>query len=109
MNWYYVDAGQRAGPVDDARLAELVTSGTIRPETLVWNEGMTGWLPYSEVAQPASGVATPPPPQTNVPPTMASGQVACSECGRIFPSSDVIRYEDKYICASCKPIFFQRL
>ncbi len=109
MNWYYVDAGQQAGPVDDARLAELVASGKIQPATLVWHEGMTGWLPYRDVVQAASGVATPPPPQTNIPSTIASGQVACSECGRIFPSNEVIRYEDKFICAGCKPIFFQRL
>ena len=40
MNWYYVEAGQQAGPVDDAQLQELLGSGKIQQETLVWREGM---------------------------------------------------------------------
>jgi len=35
MNWYYVDAGQQAGPVDDAQLEELLRSGKIQSDTLV--------------------------------------------------------------------------
>ena len=40
MDWYYVDAGQQAGPVNDAQLAALASSGTILNDTLVWREGM---------------------------------------------------------------------
>jgi hypothetical protein len=40
MKWYYVEAGQQAGPVDDELLAALVTSGKIQPDTLIWREGI---------------------------------------------------------------------
>ena len=104
MNWYYVDAGQQAGPVDDAQLEALVQSGKIQPETLVWREGMPNWSAYRQVA----------PATTNLPPVAAplSGSasgVICSQCGRAFPPSEVIHFGDKWVCAACKPLFFQRL
>jgi hypothetical protein len=109
MNWYYVDAGQQAGPVEEAQLQELVRNGKVQPDTLVWHEGMAAWAPYRE----AVSAAAPPsaaPSVTGVPPGAApAGGVLCSECGRAFSPNDVIRYGDKWICAACKPTFFQRL
>jgi hypothetical protein len=109
MNWYYVDAGQQAGPVDEAGLAELVRTGKIQPETLVWHEGMQGWSAYLNVAPITPGREAGTPAPSGTPATGSTGGVTCSECGRVFAPSDVIRYEDKFVCASCKPIFFQRL
>ena len=45
-------AGQQAGPVDDAQLAALVSSGKILNDTLVWREGMDNWRMYGEVKAP---------------------------------------------------------
>jgi uncharacterized membrane protein len=104
MNWYYVEAGQQAGPVDDGLLTSLVTSGKIQPDTLVWHEGMTAWTPYGQLAQtPAAGVGEPPRPDG------ATGGIICSECGRTFGPDQVIRHGDRWVCAACKPIFLQRL
>jgi hypothetical protein len=108
MNWYYVDAGQQAGPVDDAQLQDLVRSGKVQPETLVWHEGMASWAAYREVAPSATapeGEVAGAPPLIAPPPE----GIICSECGRAFGPSDVIRYGDKWVCATCKPLFFQRL
>jgi hypothetical protein len=111
MNWYYVDAGQQAGPVDDAQLAALVESGKVQGETLVWREGMGNWAPYREVFPPSAQAGAGAPPVFGAPAgdAGAGGNVICSECGRSFAPSEVIRYGDKNICASCKPLFFQRL
>jgi hypothetical protein len=105
MKWYYVEAGQQAGPVDDELLAALVTSGKIQPDTLVWREGMTAWTPYRDAfpAQAPVGVGEPPRPDG------AAGGVICSECGRTFAPDQVIRHGDRWVCAACKPIFLQRL
>ena len=98
MNWYYAKDGQQAGPVEEAQLEELARTGQIRPETLVWREGMANWQPYSEakpeVAQ-ASGAARP--------------QAVCAECGRLFPVEETIQYGTTRVCAGCKPIFMQKL
>ena len=47
MNWFYSDGGAQKGPIDDAAFRALVTNGTIRPDTLVWHDGMTDWKPLS--------------------------------------------------------------
>ena len=43
-DWFYVFRGQRQGPVDEAAVAGLIATGQIRPETLLWTEGMAEWL-----------------------------------------------------------------
>src|SRR2546421_465178 len=105
MNWYYVEDGQQAGPVDDALLVSLVTSGKIQPDTLVWHEGMSAWAPYRDAlpAQPG-GIGAPPNPTA-----ATAGGLVCSVCGRTFAPDQVIRHGDKWVCAECKPIFLQRL
>jgi len=94
MTWYYQQEGQQRGPVNDEELENLARSGTVRPETMVWREGMANWTSYS---QAKGGTASP------------SGAVVCSECGRPFPPSEVIQYDGRHICAACKPAFMQKV
>ena len=96
MNWYYVLNGQQAGPVSDAQLEELTRSGTIRADTLVWREGMANWQSLRAVRSPAP------------PPILQTG-MTCVECGRAFPSDEVIMLNRSWVCAGCKPQFLQRL
>jgi hypothetical protein len=43
-------------------------------------------------------------------PAEPAGQALnCSQCGRPFPPSEVIRYGNRWVCAGCKPLFLQRL
>jgi uncharacterized RDD family membrane protein YckC len=67
MKWFYVDAGQQAGPVPDEQLDELVRGGKVRADTLVWREGLPNWLPYPQ-ARP-EGVQPPAPPPPPLPQT----------------------------------------
>ena len=41
--WYYADGGEQKGPVSDEEIANLIASGTVRADTLVWREGMENW------------------------------------------------------------------
>jgi uncharacterized RDD family membrane protein YckC len=109
MNWYYVDGGQQAGPVDDAQLEELLRSGKINPGTLVWREGMANWQLYSEAK--GSAQASSAPATTGTPPVagQSAPEAVCAECGRIFNVNDMIRHGTKYVCAGCKPVFMQKL
>jgi uncharacterized RDD family membrane protein YckC len=108
MNWYYVDQGQQTGPVNDAQFEELVRSGKILPDTLVWREGMAAWQPFRE--------ANTPPPSSEPPPAAGVGsavgespEAVCAECGKMFAIQDMIRHGGVYICANCKPVFMQKL
>lgn len=110
MNWYYVDEGKQAGPVDDAQLDELQRAGRIHADTLVWREGMANWQPYSEVKSPGLRLATSAPaPDAGPSPENSSNEAVCAECNRIFNTSDMIRHGNIHICAQCKPVFMQKL
>ena len=103
MAWYYAEAGKQSGPVEDAQLDELVQSGRIQPDTLVWQEGMANWQPYTQVR--AAGFST------GVPPVVAAvaEQAVCAECGGVFNIQETIAYGNARVCARCKPVFIQKL
>jgi hypothetical protein len=42
--------GQPVGPLDEAALRELIASGKVTGETLVWTEGMADWIMAAEAA-----------------------------------------------------------
>lgn len=42
--WYYSLNNQPAGPVDEGTLRSLFASGVINGNTLIWREGMPGWV-----------------------------------------------------------------
>lgn len=70
MSWYYADNGRQAGPVDDASLDALISQGAIRPDTLIWREGMANWQALSTVrpvAPPAPAPVYMPPPSYQQP------------------------------------------
>jgi hypothetical protein len=100
MNWFYATKDKtQAGPVDEATLAELLRSGTITQDTLIWKEGMDNWKPYSSIlAIPA---------QTGSAPAMG-GSTTCSDCGQTFPSDQVVAIGGRQVCAGCKPLALQR-
>ncbi len=97
MNWYYLEGGNRVGPVDEAEFGELVGAGRIRAETLVWCEGMTEWRPYGELGASAAQVSA------------GAATAACAECGRTFSTESMIRHGGVWVCAQCKPAFLQKL
>jgi hypothetical protein len=69
MKWYYSDAGQQGGPIEDADFQELVRKGIVRDDTPVWREGMGAWAPYGTVKPaPAPLPQAPQPAQQYIPP-----------------------------------------
>ncbi len=118
MNWYYVENGQRLGPVGEAEFEEFVRQGRISADTLVWQQGMADWKSLREVRPQAAVDAPPvipvPPVETAAPHAEtvsqpAVGGQACTACGRNFSPDALIRYRDSLVCADCKPAFVQRL
>ena len=47
--WYYVEAGESVGPVDEAALRQRVRDGLLRRNSLVWREGMREWIQAGDV------------------------------------------------------------
>jgi uncharacterized RDD family membrane protein YckC len=119
MNWYYAQAGQQMGPVDENTLRQLAAAGTIRPDTLVWRAGMANWQPYQTAVPP---LAPPPPhpiaptaPQlqyTPAPPYTGAAPAAtrfCTECGNSYPADQLVPFGNSLVCAACKPVFMQKM
>ncbi|MBA2402964.1 MAG: DUF4339 domain-containing protein [Bradyrhizobium sp.] len=73
-SWFYAANGQQQGPFPEAQLRDLIIGGTVRADTLVWSEGMSGWQRAGEIPglMPA-GAAPPSVPQPGGPPPMSAG------------------------------------
>lgn len=58
-DWYFAFEGTSKGPIGQDEFEELVANGTIRSDTLVWQEGMDDWTPLSQARKLTD---TPPQP-----------------------------------------------
>jgi uncharacterized RDD family membrane protein YckC len=104
MNLYYADGDRQVGPIDKTELQSLIKNRKIDSQTLVWQPGMQGWEELglfvrrktqggSQAVQAASPLK----------------QSLCSECGQTFAENDMIRFAEAWVCASCKPLFVQKI
>ncbi|HLL88961.1 MAG TPA: GYF domain-containing protein [Tepidisphaeraceae bacterium] len=106
--WYYAQGGHQLGPVPLERLRGMLAAGEVRPDDLVWADGMADWQPARDVemlrpadvppvaADPEPLVAppadAPPPQETAAPPWHAPqqptpGTVADAPMGYYNPSA----------------------
>lgn len=92
MKWYYAANGEQLGPVEETTWTELIANGTVRPDTLVWHEGMPDWIPFSRVAVAGGANAN-----------------VCAECGKTFAPDELIPLAGRNVCAGCKPFALQKL
>ena len=51
VKYYAALGGRQAGPFDITALQQHVQSGQLTPQTLVWKEGMSTWIPAEQVAE----------------------------------------------------------
>ncbi len=97
MGWHYAQDGRPAGPVSDSQLADLVRAGIVRNDTLIWRQGMVEWRPYAALLHPPAA------------PPVLGGRINCAECGRPFWNTEAIAFGKVWVCATCKPVFLQKL
>lgn len=62
ISYFVALNGQQSGPFDKNGLQTLVNSNQLTRETLVWANGMAGWVAASSVAELASLFGNTPPP-----------------------------------------------
>ncbi len=72
IRWFYVAEGRRQGPVELSRLVELILSGTVPDDALVWYAGQPDWVPARRIAEIAKEL---PPPLPTAQPASA-GELA---------------------------------
>ncbi|MDY6854113.1 MAG: RDD family protein [Thermodesulfobacteriota bacterium] len=103
MKWYYKDGEQQFGPLGDDEFQDMVKIGTIHGDTFVRNNTMTKWIRYGYVSSVTPDVMTEPEDVHD------ALELSCSQCGKRFLKEDMIRYENVWVCASCKPLFIQKI
>jgi hypothetical protein len=62
-SWRYIQNGAPQGPVTEEALKQLIGTGQLRWEDLVWRPGMTGWTKAGQVPE-----LLPPRPEPTAPP-----------------------------------------
>jgi hypothetical protein len=74
--WYYAVDDQEHGPITSAQLKSLAEAGKLKPDDLVWREGLDDWKPAREVSglfaagqktTPRTTEPAPPPPSAASP------------------------------------------
>jgi hypothetical protein len=75
----------------------MLKAGSIRPDTLVWREGMADWQRWSAVRHGA------------VPTGPGVAPRVCAHCGGVFPADQLITLQGVAVCAACKPVQLQKL
>ena len=104
MQWYYQENGRQVGPITDGEFEKLLNSGKITDDTFVWCANMANWEKYGDIKLKSEQE------QSKIQSVSASTEsVKCSECGKVFSKDDLINFGDSYVCATCKPIFVQKL
>ena len=42
--WYYAQQGEQFGPISAVQIKQLADAGMLKPDDLVWQEGMKRWI-----------------------------------------------------------------
>ncbi len=106
MAWYYVLNGASHGPVAESEIRNLRTQNVVALDTPVWTDGMAEWLPFSSSPLSSGGSSAAP---VAVAAGLAGATHTCVQCGQLFPEDQMLNYEGQWVCAACKPVFFQRI
>ncbi len=89
MEWYYQQDNAAQGPVSEEVFRAKIADGTIRPETLVWHDGMPEWQPLSAAAPSYAGGGQPPPvPEVFVPAGARATFAELKTCARTGPKGN---------------------
>ncbi len=105
MEWYYAVGGQRVGPVAPAEFETLVRNGVIKPDTLVWRQGMANWQAYGTLAGETVG----PIDVAAATPVVDDGTEMCAVSGKRYPRREMIQFDGKWISAEHRDVYFQRI
>lgn len=49
--WYYVDAGERKGPVEESFIEGLISQGKLGDDDYVWKKGFENWAKLKDVSE----------------------------------------------------------
>ena len=96
MQWFFLSDTQEQVPVNEEHIAGLVQTGVIRPNTMMWREGMPQWIAASEVKPelfankhvvPVVGAAATARQTAALRPSASPAAPAAAATGQMHPAS----------------------
>lgn len=82
--WYIAKGDKKHGPVSNKGLRELALTGRITPETLIWREGLSEWIPASRI----ENLFSPAAPSPSTPAKFESAEEAGAAEASASPSAE---------------------
>ena len=82
QQWYWMQDGQKSGPVSTAELKELARTARLKPTDMIWREGLPNWVQASQ----AKGLFVPPPPVAAAQPPTRRAAAAPDSPAQTFAS-----------------------
>lgn len=70
IDWWYEKDGRQLGPVNETEVRILIAQAQLKPDNMVWKEGLPGWVKIK-----ASDMADSIPVKINVPPPLTGDSV----------------------------------
>ncbi len=58
-NWYYVQLGERKGPVAKSVITNLISEAILRDEDFIWKKGMDNWAKIKDISEFSTDQAPP--------------------------------------------------
>ncbi len=101
MDWYYALENEKKGPFSEDEFKNLVESNEVTNETLVWNSTMADWDKYGNLSKPGDL-----PVRSQV---TDDTRKKCVECHMSYPQTDMVSFENSWVCRDCKNIFVQKI
>lgn len=79
-SWYYVQAGERKGPVEESVISNLISESQLRAQDYVWKKGFDNWIKIEEASE-FSGLLNNPGnlPEADLPDVIDNGEVSLQE------------------------------
>lgn len=71
-DWYYFQNGSQVGPVSESVVREMLQSGRLRWDDLVWHDGLPDWLAAEQIPTLAASRVLPGPAAAPAPPPFAA-------------------------------------
>lgn len=111
MPIHYLSVGTCQGPVIKSEFERMIRDGRATPDTPVWRDGMSDWVPWSEFVA-LGGLF--PPVIPDVGPTdekphcqlaaVPEGKTRCLRCHQVYNEEQVSLYAAGALCADCKAV-----
>lgn len=90
-NWYYVQKGNRHGPVAVEVIESMIAKQELKPEDFVWKKGFENWKKIKEVPELQAAPSIPQAPSApNLPPEISKVQYKDISLKDLNPSDRVI-------------------